>query len=187
MRFQHLERLLDLSLEGIRRLEEVKELGVVHLKKHASDLAGQLGLDSVDERVEALSDHVLLLLISGVRELCGGEGLLSSGALAGGSLLLLLCLLLLCLLHHRSLLLLLHHIGLVGLVSRVRRVLEVRAAIVAPVAALLLLHHARAVAVLCLHGVAAGHHVVLLLRHSAGHHLLRHVESLAGLRGIPPW
>lgn len=55
------EGLVDLAGEGLRRLDQVDELSIVHLKQHTSDLTGKVRLHLVDEREESLSDHVLLL------------------------------------------------------------------------------------------------------------------------------
>src|SRR6056300_375731 len=40
----------------------MKQLGIIHLQKHSRDLTGKFWLGVVDERVQALSDHILLLL-----------------------------------------------------------------------------------------------------------------------------
>jgi hypothetical protein len=79
MGFEHLlgEGLVDLVVEGVRGFEKVEQLAVVHLEKYASDLAGKFGLCGVDERVETLADHVLLLLrVGSGKKGGGGEGLL---------------------------------------------------------------------------------------------------------------
>mmetsp|Transcript_15759 Transcript_15759/g.33532 ORF Transcript_15759/g.33532 Transcript_15759/m.33532 type:complete len:289 (-) Transcript_15759:1073-1939(-) len=69
MHLQHGQRLDDLGVERVGRLEQVEQLAVVHLEEHAGDLAGELRLDVLDEREKALAQELLLLL--GRR---GGEG-----------------------------------------------------------------------------------------------------------------
>mmetsp|Transcript_32325 Transcript_32325/g.53451 ORF Transcript_32325/g.53451 Transcript_32325/m.53451 type:complete len:147 (-) Transcript_32325:79-519(-) len=66
--FQHLKGFGDLGTQRIRRLQKMEKLGVVHLKKHTSDLSSKFRLGSVDKRVEAFSNHVLLHLWSGRSE-----------------------------------------------------------------------------------------------------------------------
>ena len=41
---QHVKGLVDLGIEGVLGADEGNELGIVHLKKHAGDLAGELRL-----------------------------------------------------------------------------------------------------------------------------------------------
>jgi hypothetical protein len=57
---QHGQGLVDLGHEGIRTLDQVQQLSVVHLQKHTGDLAGLLGLVLIDQRIQSLADHVLL-------------------------------------------------------------------------------------------------------------------------------
>eukprot|EP00965_Chrysotila_dentata_P212498 6187080-Pleurochrysis_carterae.AAC.2 len=45
MHLQHGQRLDDLGVERVGRLEQVEQLAVVHLEEHAGDLAGELRLD----------------------------------------------------------------------------------------------------------------------------------------------
>ena len=80
---QHLQGLLDLGVQGLGTLEQVQQLGIVHLEEHARDLPGQLRLGLVDEGVQPLPDHVLLDLGRGGRERRGRELLPGGG---GGSM-----------------------------------------------------------------------------------------------------
>ena len=73
VRVQDLERLLDLRPERLGTLEEVEQLGVVHLEQHTGNLPGEVRLRLVDERVQPLPDHVLLYLGRGARERRGRE------------------------------------------------------------------------------------------------------------------
>mmetsp|Transcript_56594 Transcript_56594/g.85576 ORF Transcript_56594/g.85576 Transcript_56594/m.85576 type:complete len:324 (+) Transcript_56594:130-1101(+) len=79
---EHREGLGDLGSQSLRGLNQMKELRVLHLQKHASDLACQLGLVVQDQRVKVLTNHVLLCLgigrcqsfgqIGGVRHILSG-------------------------------------------------------------------------------------------------------------------
>jgi len=53
-------------LKRVGRLDKIEELGIVHLQKHAGDFSCKARLVLVDERVESLTDHVLLLLRVGL-------------------------------------------------------------------------------------------------------------------------
>mmetsp|Transcript_1781 Transcript_1781/g.5778 ORF Transcript_1781/g.5778 Transcript_1781/m.5778 type:complete len:376 (+) Transcript_1781:625-1752(+) len=59
---QHRERLHDLGIERIGRLEQVEQLAVVHLQEHAGDLAGHGRLLRLDQREKPLAQQLLLLL-----------------------------------------------------------------------------------------------------------------------------
>jgi hypothetical protein len=60
---EHGKRLLDLGGERVGRLDEMNDLlGEVRVEQHAGDLAGELLLAKVNERVELLAQHQLLLL-----------------------------------------------------------------------------------------------------------------------------
>mmetsp|Transcript_7796 Transcript_7796/g.18105 ORF Transcript_7796/g.18105 Transcript_7796/m.18105 type:complete len:304 (+) Transcript_7796:722-1633(+) len=70
--------LLDLALKRLRGVDEMEQLAVVQtLKQHAGDLAGESTLARRNERVQALTKKLLLLLRGGVnqhgRELLLGE------------------------------------------------------------------------------------------------------------------
>mmetsp|Transcript_28458 Transcript_28458/g.67127 ORF Transcript_28458/g.67127 Transcript_28458/m.67127 type:complete len:438 (-) Transcript_28458:489-1802(-) len=67
---QHREGLHYLRVEGIRRLEQVEQLAVVHLQQHARDLARQMRLNVLDQREESLAKQLLLLLGWRRRERC---------------------------------------------------------------------------------------------------------------------
>lgn len=41
---QHSKGLIDFAVHGLGVIQEVKELGVVHLQEHTGDLASQIGL-----------------------------------------------------------------------------------------------------------------------------------------------
>merc|ERR1712203_1248514 len=56
------DSLVDLALEGLLVLQHVNQLRVVDLEQHAGDLAGQVRIHGLDEREEALAQHLLLLL-----------------------------------------------------------------------------------------------------------------------------
>merc|ERR1719401_1064025 len=60
VRLKDLERFMDLGPQCLGALQEVEELGVVHLKEHPSDLTGQFRLGPVDEGIQPFTDHVLL-------------------------------------------------------------------------------------------------------------------------------
>ena len=68
--------LLELLLEAHMVLEQVENLRVVHLKKHAGKLACNLGIAGGNEGVEVVSEDLLLALRLG-----GGE---ERGQLLGG-------------------------------------------------------------------------------------------------------
>lgn len=68
VRGEDLQGLVDLVVEGLRGLQHVQQLGVVHLEEHARDLTRQIGLALLDEREDALADHLLLLGRVGVGE-----------------------------------------------------------------------------------------------------------------------
>lgn len=57
----------------------MQKLGVVHLEEHTGDLAGKFGLSSEDERVDSLTEHLLLLSGSGSAKSGSGELLRSRG------------------------------------------------------------------------------------------------------------
>jgi len=74
-----------LAGKGKKNLQ-AKQLSVVHLKKHTSDLASKLRLLSLDLGVESLAEHLLLLgRGSGDKSRVAGGGLITAG-LAGRSL-----------------------------------------------------------------------------------------------------
>lgn len=60
--------LVHLGLQGVGRLQQQQQLAVVHLQQHAGDLAGQLRLQALHQREQALAQHLLLLLGRGGRE-----------------------------------------------------------------------------------------------------------------------
>jgi len=55
-------RRTDLCLEGLARLQHVQQFRVVNLEQYASDLAGHVRIHAVDQREQALTEHLLLLL-----------------------------------------------------------------------------------------------------------------------------
>lgn len=55
------QSLVDLFLESRGRLDQVEELSVVHLEQHAGNLSSEVGLRFVNQGVEGLSEHLLLL------------------------------------------------------------------------------------------------------------------------------
>ena len=59
---EHSHRLLNLGLERLARLQHVQQLGVVDLEQHASDSSREVGVHVLDEREEALPEHLFLLL-----------------------------------------------------------------------------------------------------------------------------
>lgn len=94
-------RKTHLGSEGLLVLEQVEELGRVHLEEHAGDLSGEVGLRAVDLGVETvrqpqsaikrrrgrkkdvrLSEHLLLLLGRSVGEDGGGQARTSDGLLS---------------------------------------------------------------------------------------------------------
>ena len=62
------------------RLKHVKQLGVVDLKQHAGDLAGQGWGQAADEGEESLAQHLLLFLGRGGGQQGGRQGLLVTAA-----------------------------------------------------------------------------------------------------------
>jgi hypothetical protein len=74
---QNSERLSDPGSQGDRALKEVEQQQSIHLKKHASKFASELGLHTMDEGVEAIPDHVLEWI-----RLCQGKVLQSVTAIA---------------------------------------------------------------------------------------------------------
>jgi len=46
----HVDGLLDLGLQSLRRLQQQQQLAIVHLQQHARDLAGQIGADGLQAR-----------------------------------------------------------------------------------------------------------------------------------------
>lgn len=57
---QDVQGLLNLGHQSIGGLNQIQQLTIVHLQKHTGDLAGLLGLVLVDQRIQSLTDHVLL-------------------------------------------------------------------------------------------------------------------------------
>ena len=58
-------------------LKHVNELGVVDLQKHTSDLAGQVWVHALDQREDAFTQHLLLLLWGSSGQHGGGQRLLA--------------------------------------------------------------------------------------------------------------
>lgn len=54
---QDSESLVDLGVEGLLGLEEVQQLGVVHLEQHTSDLASELRLGAVKVENKRLATY----------------------------------------------------------------------------------------------------------------------------------
>jgi hypothetical protein len=67
--------LVGLGEQRLGGLDEVKELVDVHLEEHTCDLSGERVVDGGDERVERLSEGLLLLGGGGRGEGGGGEAL----------------------------------------------------------------------------------------------------------------
>jgi len=62
MDLENCDSFLNLALQGFLMLKHVDKLRVVDLKKHASDLAGQIRIHVLDEREDAFTQHLLLFL-----------------------------------------------------------------------------------------------------------------------------
>ncbi len=65
--------LTDLPIKSLLVFEQMKQLAIIHLQQHTSDLASELGLLKVNQRVEALAKHLLLLLRECGRESGGSQ------------------------------------------------------------------------------------------------------------------
>ena len=59
---KHLVRLGQLLFQGDGVLEEMQQLGVVHLQQHAGQLAGHLREARVHQRVDVVPENLLLAL-----------------------------------------------------------------------------------------------------------------------------
>lgn len=74
------ESLSDLGTQGIGGLQEVKELGVVHLQQHAGDLASEFGLGTVDQGRLVYGHHDLDTVKLTERSSCRGPRRASASA-----------------------------------------------------------------------------------------------------------
>ena len=63
MVLKHLEGLRNLLCERLRGVKQEEQNRIVQLKEHTCDLAGELRLLGLDQRVETLADHLLLLVL----------------------------------------------------------------------------------------------------------------------------
>jgi hypothetical protein len=66
LHLEHRDRFHDHGVERTRRLDQEHHLVVVELEEHASDFAGELRFDSLDEWEEVMSQHLLHLFRPGV-------------------------------------------------------------------------------------------------------------------------
>ncbi len=73
MLLEHGDGLVHLGNQGVGRLQQQQQLAVVHLQQHAGDLAGQLRLQALHQREQALAQHLLLLLGRGGRQHGSGQ------------------------------------------------------------------------------------------------------------------
>ncbi|RNA13386.1 hypothetical protein BpHYR1_032681 [Brachionus plicatilis] len=74
---QNNNSFVNLGSERLARLEHVQQLGIVNFEQHARDLAGPVGMHAVNERIESLAEHLLLLLGLSGGQHAAGEGLLA--------------------------------------------------------------------------------------------------------------
>ena len=77
MSLENSDGLLNLALQGLVMLQHVQQLGVVDLEKHARNFSGQVGEHALDEREQALTEHLLLFLWLGSRQHGRGQRLLA--------------------------------------------------------------------------------------------------------------
>mmetsp|Transcript_74516 Transcript_74516/g.161184 ORF Transcript_74516/g.161184 Transcript_74516/m.161184 type:complete len:340 (+) Transcript_74516:90-1109(+) len=84
MGLQHRKGFLHLAHQSLRGLDQMQQFCVIHLKQHTSDLSSKLGLVLDDQRVQSLTNHVLLHARLGSSQGSAIKGLRSTG----GSLLL---------------------------------------------------------------------------------------------------
>ena len=77
MSLENSHGFFDLALQRVGVLQHVEQLGVVDLKQHAGDLAGEVRVHPLDRREQTLAQHLLLLLGRSGGQHGGGERLLA--------------------------------------------------------------------------------------------------------------